>query len=285
MAYQSLISSEALIEHLDEPNWAIVDCRFSLADTSQGRREYLQGHIPGAVYAHLDEDLSGKIVPGQTGRHPLPTPSKLAETLARWGIGNSTQVVAYDSSNSAFASRLWWMLRWLGHNDAAILDGGWPLWQREGWPTSTTVPEPHPASFLPRPRPELIVDTNRVNQIRTDPAYCLVDSRAPERYRGEIEPIDPIAGHIPGASSYFYGTNVNQDGTFLPPDELKIRFQEKFGDTPAERIVFYCGSGVTAAHNTFALTLAGLGEALLYPGSWSEWITDPSRPVSTISED
>jgi thiosulfate/3-mercaptopyruvate sulfurtransferase len=138
---------------------------------------------------------------------------------------------------------------------------------------------------VPQPRPELTVDTERVNQIRTDPNYCLVDSRAPERYRGEIEPIDPIAGHIPGAISYFYGDNVNQDGTFLSPGELRRRFQEKFGDFPANKVIFYCGSGVTAAHNVFAMRLAGLGEALIYPGSWSEWITDPSRPVSRVAED
>jgi thiosulfate/3-mercaptopyruvate sulfurtransferase len=285
MAYQTLISGEVLNEHLDSPDWAIVDCRFSLTDTNQGRREYLQGHVPGAVYAHLDEDLSGKIVAGHTGRHPLPSPNALAATLAQWGVSNSTQVVAYDSTNSAFAARLWWMLRWLGHNDVAILDGGWPVWQREGHPISTVVPAPHPGSFFPRPRPELTVDADRVDEIRIDPTYCLVDSRAPERYWGETEPIDPVAGHIPGASSHFYGTNVNPDGTFLSSDDLKLKFRGKFGDTPAGRIVFYCGSGVTAAHNAFAMSLAGLGEALLYPGSWSEWIIDPGRPISRAPKD
>jgi thiosulfate/3-mercaptopyruvate sulfurtransferase len=285
MAYQTLISSDVLLEHLDQPDWVTVDCRFSLADTDQGRREYLQGHIPGAVYAHLDNDLSGNIVPGQTGRHPLPSPDTLAATLAQWGIGNSTQVVAYDSSNSGFAVRLWWLLTWLGHNDVAILNGGWPVWQRGEYPVSTVVPDPRQSHFVPRPRPELTVDAEHVSQIRADPNYCLVDSRAPERYRGEVEPIDPIAGHIPGAISYFYGDNVNADGTFLSPDELRLRFQEKFGDFPAGKIVFYCGSGVTAAHNAFAMKLAGLGDALLYPGSWSEWITDSSRPVSNAGGD
>jgi thiosulfate/3-mercaptopyruvate sulfurtransferase len=284
MTYITLISGAELAEHLDDDNWVMVDCRFVLTNTEQGRREYEQGHIAGAVYAHLDEDLSGPIIPGKTGRHPLPTPEEFARTLSNWGIDNNSQVVAYDATGGSIAARLWWLLRWLGHEAVAVLDGGWPRWRSEGRPMRSGVESNEPRSFSPRPRPELILDANQVNQIRADPAYRLFDARSADRYRGENETLDPVAGHIPGAQPLPFAGNLGEGGAFLPVEELARRFKAALGDTPAEQTVFYCGSGVTAAHNVLALLHAGLGEARLYSGSWSDWITEPNRPVATGEE-
>lgn len=279
MSYTTLISVEELAETLFEPDWVVVDCRFVLTNIEQGRRDYLASHIAGAVYTHLDEDLSGLIIPGQTGRHPLPEVDALAQTLGKWGINNEMQVVAYDGGGGGIAARLWWLLRWLGHNAVAVLDGGWANWQQRGYPVRSGIETNAPKTFTPLPRPELTLDAEAVEKIRTDPAYRLVDARAADRYRGENETIDPVAGHIPGAISLPYAANVDSDQRFLPIDQLKERFKESLQDIPAERTVFYCGSGVTAAHNVLAMAHAGLGEARLYPGSWSEWITDEKRPV------
>ncbi len=281
MIYQTLITTGQLADQLNNPAWAIMDCRFALADPGLGERDYQHGHIPGAVYAHLDRDLAGPVISGQTGRHPLPAVANLVNTLSAWGIDSGTQVVAYDSSGGAMAARLWWLLRWLGHNAVAVLDGGWLRWQAEGRPVDAAIVLRPPRRFTPRPRPELSVDTAQVDTLRVDPAYRLFDSRAADRYRGENETIDPVAGHIPGAISLPYADNLNADGTFLAPAVLKARFAAQLGQTPVERAVFYCGSGVTAAHNILAATHAGLGEARLYAGSWSEWITNPARPIAT----
>jgi len=279
MTYRTLISPKTLAAHLNDPDWAVVDCRFWLDDPERGRRDYRRAHIPGAVYAHLDEDLSAPPVPGQTGRHPLPDPAAFAERLGRWGIGNATQVVAYDDRGGAIAARLWFLLRWLGHQAVAVLDGGYPRWVMERLPTTKRIPQPRSRTFTPHLRPELVVATPEVEAIvRGERAQRLCDSRTPERYRGEQEPIDPVAGHIPGAISLPYPDNLTVDGRFRPPEALRARFQRALqGQSP----VFYCGSGVTAAHNLLAYLHAGLGEAPLYAGSWSEWITDPRRPVAT----
>lgn len=281
MHYTTLISAEDLNQHLTNPKWVMVDCRFSLDDTGQGRREYLQGHIPGAVYAHLDEDLSGPIIPGQTGRHPLPDIETTARTFSRWGIDSTVQVVAYDGGNGSMAARLWGMLRWLGHEAVAVLDGGWARWQTEGRPSRSGAEIYSPRAFIPRPRPELLLDVTEVETIRTDPAWRLLDSRSGETYRGEKAGYDPIAGHIPGAISAPLIENVGPDGLFLSKEQLRVRFEKLVGATPAAQTVFYCGSGVTANHNALAFAHAGLGEARVYPGSWSDWIIDPDRPVAT----
>lgn len=281
MSYTTLISTEELSAHLEDPDWAIIDCRFSLADTALGRREYEQRHIAGAVYAHLDEDLSGPIIPGQTGRHPLPEIDAFAQTLSKWGIDEQAQVVAYDSLGGAIAARLWWMLRWLGHEAVAVLDGGWPRWKKEGRPAAGGVETRKPRRFTPHPRPELLVNAGQVQELRANPAYRLFDARSADRYRGENETLDPVAGHIPGALSLPFGDNLAQDGAFLPVEELRARFEAQMSRVPAQYVVFYCGSGVTAAHNVLAMAHAGLGEAKLYAGSWSEWITNPERPVAT----
>lgn len=280
MPSTTLISPAELKPHLNEPDWAIIDCRFSLKEPGRGRRDYVAAHIPGAVYAHLDEDLSGPVVPGQTGRHPLPEIEVLAQTLSRWGIDGAVQVVAYDDMGGAIAARLWWLLRWLGHPAGAVLDGGWPHWQEAGYPVSSER-ETRPARlFRPQPRPELVAQTADVASMGSDPSARLLDARSADRYRGENETIDPVAGHIPGAISAPYAENLDAAGRFLSSEKLRERYGALLGEGGAEQAVAYCGSGVTAAHTLLAMVHAGLGEGRLYAGSWSEWITDPARPVA-----
>lgn len=279
MSFQTIVSTDELARHLDDPNWVIVDCRFSLDDPERGRRDYLQSHIPGAVYAHLNEDLSRPVIPGVTGRHPLPAVDAFISKLSAWGIGPDVQVVVYDDMGGAYAARLWWMLRWLGHDTVAIQDGGWPLWVQESRPLQSGIESRPARSFKPHLRPELFASTSDVEAMRQDPAYRVLDARRAERYRGENEPIDPVAGHIPGAKSAPFAELLAPDGRFLPPEELRAHFQKLLGDVPAERTASYCGSGVTAALNLVALAHAGLGEGRLYAGSWSEWITNPDHPI------
>jgi thiosulfate/3-mercaptopyruvate sulfurtransferase len=282
MSHQTLVSAEELFSHLGDPNWAIVDCRFTLGEPERGRQDYLEAHIPGAVYAHLDEDLCSPHVPGITGRHPLPPVDALARKFSDWGIGPGVQVVAYDDwpgPSVTGAARLWWALRWLGHTAAAVLDGGWNRWRQLGGPIKPGLERRPHRDFIPRLRPELSASVDEVESMLLDPAYRVIDSRSADRYRGENETIDPVAGRIPGALNAPYMDNVGLDGLFRPAVELRQRFQSLLGDVPAQNAVFYCGSGVTAAHNVLALMHTGLGEAQLYAGSWSEWITDPRRPV------
>ncbi len=285
MAYTTLITASELAKNLSNPNWAIVDCRFSLDDTARGRRDYLQSHIPGAVYAHLNEDLSGQAIAGKTGRHPLPQQEKFVQTLSNWGIDSETQTVTYDDKGGAMtAARLWWMLRWVGHKDVAVLNGGWPQWQKNGYQASSSAETRMPRVFTPRIRDDLLFSADDVLKVMGNPNFRLFDSRSADRYRGENETVDPIAGHIPGALSAPFANNLNSDGLFLPPEELNACFQNLLGDVPPERAVFYCGSGVTATHNLLALAHAGLGNARLYAGSWSEWITNPEHPIARGSE-
>ena len=281
MSYTTLISAEELLPHLDDPDWVIVDSRFSLREVEQGRRSYDAGHIAGAVYAHLDEDLSGPIIPGETGRHPLPTVEEFAATLSGWGIDDAVQVVAFDDSGGAIAARLWWMLYWMGHEKAAVLDGGCANWEAEGLPVRSGPEVREPRSFAPRARPELVLNAEDVASMLNDATRLLCDARGADRFRGENETIDPVAGHIPGAVSVPYADNLDSNGFFLSREDLRSRFHAQLGGSAAENAVMYCGSGVTAAHNVLAIAHAGLGEARLYAGSWSDWITDPARPVST----
>ena len=281
MIYQTIIPVEELSRHLDDPQWVVGDCRFSLADTERGRRDYLQAHIPGAVYAHLDQDLSGPVVKGQTGRHPLPPLEQAAQVFSAWGIGPGVQVVAYDDAGGALAAvRLWWMLRWLGHEAVAVLDGGWQRWLAAGYPVRTGTESNAGAEFIPHPRPHLVVTTHEISQLLEDPASCIVDARTADRFRGENEVIDPVAGHIPGARNLPYPKNLTPEGLFRKPDELRQMYLEFLGNFPPEKAIFYCGSGVTSIHNILAMLHAGLEEPRLYAGSWSEWITDPARPVA-----
>jgi len=283
MDYRTLISTDELADHLADPRWAIIDCRFQLADPQYGQREYLKAHIPGAVYCHLDNDLCGPVEKGKTGRHPLPDPERLARNFARWGIDSGVQVVVYDdweAASGGIAARLWWSLRWLGHEAVAVLDGGWRQWRLEGRPVRGGEETRRASKFMPCRRDEWLAHSDDIERMRQNDAFRVIDSRAAERYRGEQEPIDPVAGHIPGALSAPYFENIGPGGLMLSPEELRKRFENLLGDVPARDVAFYCGSGVTAALNLLALAHAGMGAARLYVGSWSEWITDPSRPVS-----
>lgn len=278
--FTDLISTTELVKHLNDPNWAILDCRFTLADTERGRRDYQIRHIPGAVYAHLDEDLSGPVVKGVTGRHPLPSAEAAAVKFSAWGIDDQVQVVVYDDAGGALAAvRAWWMLRWLGHRAVAVLDGGWQSWQMAAFTVRPEIDMRLTRQFIPHPDPSLLVTTSEVETLYLDPGYLLFDSRTEDRYHGQNETIDPVAGHIPGALSAPYLTNLNPNGTFRSREELRSRFEKIMGIIPAERTIFYCGSGVTSIHNILAMEYAGLGQAKLYAGSWSEWIANGKRPV------
>jgi len=277
----TLIDPTDLATRLRDPLWRVVDCRFSLAAPDRGRADYRRSHIPGAVYAHLDEDLSAPVQAGRTGRHPLPDPRRLARTLGDWGIDASTQVVAYDDGSGGVAARLWWLLRWLGHEAVAVLDGGWAAWTAEGLPTDAAEASSPRRRFQASPRPELVLTADEAARWATDGRHALIDAREAIRYRGEAEPIDPVAGHVPGALSAPYLDNLGPDGRWLSAEVLARRYAALLGDRPAGDCAVYCGSGVTAAHDALAMVHAGLGEPRLYAGSWSEWITDPARPVAT----
>jgi thiosulfate/3-mercaptopyruvate sulfurtransferase len=278
MTYSTLITPAELAPHLGDPAWAIVDCRFDLFHVEWGQQAYRAAHIPGAVYAHLDRDLSGPKT-GRNGRHPLPDWNVFMRRLGEWGIGPGVQVVAYDQDSGMYASRLWWMLRYLGHPAVAVLDGGLARWQREGQPAASGEERRAPAAFAGRPRPEMIATAADVDRLRQDPAYAVLDARSPERFRGETEPLDPVAGRIPGARNHFSNDSLQADGTFLPPESLRARLLERLGGVPPENVVSYCGSGVAACQNLLALEVAGLPGGRLYPGSYSEWCADPARAI------
>ncbi len=277
--HTTLISAAELARHLDDPKWVVVDCRFDLARPASGREAYAAGHIPGARYAHLDDDLSAKITP-QTGRHPLPDARAMAATLGSLGIDNETQVVAYDAGNGAYASRLWWLMRWLGSERIAVLDGGFKAWTDAGLPVTSALPTVMATRFDAKPRDTMLLDAAGVGQAAADPAWRVLDARGPERYAGAVEPLDTKAGHVPGAHNYPFTNNLGPDGRFLPAAQLKSQLQQSLGTVPAERAIMMCGSGVTACHNLLALEVAGLTGARLYAGSWSEWIRDPARPIA-----
>lgn len=268
---ESAVSSSATV---------IVDCRFQLSDPEAGRREYDAGHVPGAVFADLERDLSGPITVGVTGRHPLPSPEALAGKLRTWGVCSTSRVIAYDAAQGALAARLWWLLRWLGHDSVAVVDGGYPAWLAAGGEPSRRVPAKGPGDFVARVRSELVVSVDDVLRASNRPNGVLLDARAPERFRGEVEPIDPVPGHIPGAVCASFAANLS-DGRFLSVEALRDRYRRLIGDRNAEDVIVYCGSGVTACHDILAAELAGLGMFRLYAGSYSEWLVDPTRPVAT----
>jgi thiosulfate/3-mercaptopyruvate sulfurtransferase len=278
MAFRTLISTAALAARIDDPAFAIVDCRSKLDDLTWGVREHAAAHVQGAVYADLTHDLSGP-KSGTNGRHPLPGPHTLAQTFSRLGITSGVQVVAYDQENGMFASRLWWLLRWLGHDAVAVLDGGFGKWTDESRPTESGEMHRAPREFTGSPRADMAVDVQAVTSLVGAAESLLVDARAPERYRGEIEPLDKTPGHIPGAKNHFFQWNLDEHGLFRTPEQLRAKIHESVGDVPADQIVCYCGSGVTACHNLLAFEHAGLTGAKLYAGSWSEWSADAARPV------
>lgn len=281
--YTTLISGHDLASNISNPDWVIVDVRFTLGEIQRGWQDYQRCHIPGAVYAHLEKDLCASPEPGVTGRHPLPSIEFLVSKFSEWGIDSSVQVVAYDDwpgIGLSTAPRLWWMLKWLGHASVAVLDGGWTHWQTLGLPVEMGEAPRAARRFAASVRSELLVSSKEVEKLRLNPRYRIFDSRSADRYRGENETIDPVAGHIPGAISAPYLENIRSSGLFLADHELQARFSKLLRGVPAKDAVFYCGSGVTAANNLLALAHAGLGEGRLYPGSWSEWITNPNRPTA-----
>jgi thiosulfate/3-mercaptopyruvate sulfurtransferase len=276
-----LVTTHELAQHLADPQWVVFDVRHDLMDAEKGRRAYAKAHVPGAYFLHVDEDLAGKKT-GKNGRHPLPDIEEFAARMNERGVTPQTQVVVYDDLGGNFAVRLWWMLRWLGHERVALLDGGYPLWEREGRQVTKEVPQPRKGAFVPRPREGATVDVDYVEQHREDTALKLIDARAAERFKGLQEPIDPVAGHVPGAINRFWQKNLRPDGLFKAPEQLRREYTELLGATAPDQAVHMCGSGVTSCHNMFAMELAGIPAGRLYAGSWSEWCADPSRPIATV---
>lgn len=277
--WYTLVQPEALAAELGTVEVVVLDCRFSLADPEAGARAYRQAHVPGARHAHLDHDLSGPAGRGR-GRHPWPDADAFIRRLSAWGISPRSRVVAYDAGDGAFAARLWCLLRMLGHGTVAVLDGGWARWTALGLPVEQALPDPAPASYPRRP-----FDASRLLDAEATVRHLshggvLVDARAPERFRGEVEPIDAVAGHVPGAVNRPYAANL-EDGRFKSPERLRAEFEALLRGRGAETLVAMCGSGVTACHHLLAMEHAGLSGAGLFTGSWSGWIDDPARPVAT----
>jgi thiosulfate/3-mercaptopyruvate sulfurtransferase len=277
--YTTLIETAELAAALADPRCAILDCRFDLAQPEWGAREYAAGHVPHAQYADLDRDLAGAVHAG-SGRHPLPDLPEWVRTLSRWGIDEHVQVVAYDQGNGAYAARLWGLLRWVGHNEVAVLNGGYAAWVAAGLPISTAAEARPAAHFTPRASALGILDAEEVERSLALEQILLIDARGADRFAGENEKIDPVAGHIPGAVNEPFVANLDPQGRFLPAPLLRSRWQAVLGTRAASELVSMCGSGVTACHNLLALEIAGLPGARLYPGSWSEWIRDPRHPVA-----
>ena len=277
MAHTTLVSTAELAAHLDDAAWVVFDCRHDLANPGSGAQEYASSHIPGARFLHLDRDLSAPTT-GTNGRHPLPEAQAFMRTLGAAGVDSSKQVIAYDAKMGVYAARLWWMLRWLGHENVAVLDGGYAKWTGEGRPVNSAVPQPAPTRFSGQPR-AMWVDANEVLRSIGRPGRILVDARAPDRYRGENETLDPMGGRIRGSLNRFFRDNLDANGCFRPAAELRQAFAGLLGKTAPDAVVHSCGSGVSACHNLLAMEIAGLSGSRLYPGSWSEWSSDPSRPT------
>jgi thiosulfate/3-mercaptopyruvate sulfurtransferase len=280
--YTTLIEPAALAAHTDDANWVIVDCRHDLVNLHAGREAYAAGHLPNALFADMEHELSGakRAANGAfRGRHPLPEKEAFVELLRSWGVNDDTQVVAYDAHGGMFAARLWWMLRWIGHEAVAVLDGGLPAWQAAGLPVSLDAPAPRARGTIGAREPLVTtVDVDTVLHNVEHGGRTVVDARAPDRFRGENETIDPVGGHIPGAKNRFFKDNLQPDGRFKAPAQLKAELEGIVGDP--RNAIMQCGSGVTACHNLLALEVAGMPGAALYPGSWSEWSADAARPVA-----
>ena len=279
-----LISPERASELLAGGGALAIDCRTDVAapgaaNSGRGARDHALAHLPGAVYASLDTDLSDLSVRG-AGRHPLPSSDHFGHTLSRWGVAPETFVIAYDDGSGAFAARLWWMLRMAGHERVAVLDGGWNAWKALGLPVEAGQPERAATNYVVRFDPSLVVSAEAVADMLAAGSGTLLDARAANRFRGENETIDPVAGHVPGARNRPYMDNLDATGRFRAPAELRAAFLDAIGDTEPGHVVHMCGSGVTACHNLLAMEIAGLTGSKLYAGSWSEWIADPARPVA-----
>lgn len=281
MFSQTLIETTLLKDHLNDPDWVLVDCRFDLNNPEWGWNDYQKMHIPGAIYAHLNKDLSGVRTP-VTGRHPLPETQIFARKLAEWGITKTKQIVVYDTVGGSFAARLWWLLRFYGYLHVAVLNGGLGKWIREGNSLQGGIENGNPLDQVPElePNRNLMVTTQEMVQIFSDPSFRVIDARSHERYLGENETMDPIAGRIPGALNRFHENNLQADLTMKPAETLQKEFAEILGDTSPKNVIVYCGSGVTSCHHLLAMKVAGMEGARLYLGSWSEWIQDPAHPIA-----
>ena len=278
MPHTTLVSAGELAARLGDPDWLVADCRFDLGDRGAGVRAWQAAHIPGAIHADLERDLSVPVTP-TSGRHPLPPIDEFAAILSRWGVTGGTQVIAYDAGNSAYAARLWWMLRYVGHDAVAVLDGGFAAWLAEGHPVSDAAVTRRPARFVARPRPEMLCDAAGVATALAR-GGLVVDVRAAERFAGKVEPLDTVAGHVPGAVNLPFLLNLDASLRFRPQAELARSWRAGTGMTDGSGLVCMCGSGVTACQGLLALEIAGLPGGRLYAGSWSEWIRDPARPVA-----
>ena len=281
MPFTTLVTAPTLLDNLANPDWLIIDVRHDLAAPESGHAAWKAGHIPGAFFLHMDNDLSAPKT-GRNGRHPLPDRQTFAALISHLGATPQTQIVAYDAQGGMMAARLWWMLRWIGHTEVAVLDGGIQAWQALGAPIETRAPHPRRAGGLGM-RESLVrtVNANEVLQNISTGKHLVVDARSPDRFRGENESMDPVGGHIPGARNRFFKDNLLEAGTFKEPAQLRKEFLDVFGRYPPAQVIAQCGSGVTACHNLLALEIAGLDGVALYPGSWSEWCSDPANPVAT----
>ena len=279
MSFTTLIDAATLQSHLEHPDWRIVDVRHQLTDTGYGERAYAEAHLPGAIFMHCDRDLSGPMT-GNNGRHPLPDRERLIARLGEIGIGQGTQVVVYDDAQGMIAGRLWWLLRWLGHEAVAVLDGGLQAWQAAGGAMTAEVVLPHRTAFVADDPLTDLVTAGEVLAALGHPMMQVVDARAPDRFRGENETLDPVGGHIPGAINRFFRDNLEADGRFKAPAQLRAEWLARLAGIAPERVVHQCGSGVSACHNQLAMAVAGLSGSRLYAGSWSEWCADPGRPLS-----
>lgn len=282
MALAQVISCKELSNQLNGKNLIIFDCRFSLDNPHYGKQAYQESHIENAIFIDLDLDLSSPVIKGKTSRHPLPNTDKLIAKLAALGLNNNSRVIIYDDGATPFATKMWWTLVWLGKRDNVyLLDGGFKAWQADNLPVTNKETMTSAGNFMGQPDASLLIDAKSLVTKLNDEQLTLLDARALPRFRGEVEPMDPVAGHIPGATCANFAENLDDTGHFLPTKELRERFQTLIQDKPIEKLIAYCGSGVSACHNLFAMCLAGYPLAPLYAGSWSEWITDPSHPIAT----
>lgn len=278
MEHKTLIETDELARHLHDPDWMVIDVRHNLADPEAGRHAYLRSHIPGAFFLHLDRDLSAEKT-GSNGRHPLPSAAQFSQRLRAIGVDQGKTIAIYDDAGGMFAARLWWMLRWCGIYSAAVVNGGWQKWLAEQRQVDASLPHAVASDFVASGIERMRVDAAYVLQHLRQPEMLLLDARSAERFRGENETLDPVGGHIPGAENHFFQLNLDARGCFKSPGELRQQFKLLLGDRLPEAVVHQCGSGVTACHNLLAMEIAGLHGSRLYPGSWSEWCADSSRPM------
>ena len=281
MSYKTIISAENLIESLPDENTLVFDCRCDIKDTTYGIQAYTEGHIPGSIYVNVDTDLASEKTPS-SGRHPLPDADALSEKLSQWGLSSEKQAVIYDDASGAFAGRMWWILKWLGHKKVAVLDGGLGSYMSTGGKLTTDETIFEKNIFTPNIQSEMVVEITDVEEAQYKMNKLIIDARSKERYLGIKDLVDPIAGHVPGAISHPLSLNLNKDGKFRSPEDLKLAFDKIIADTTSENVISMCGSGITACHNILAMEIAGIKGIKLYVGSWSEWITDKSRPIANI---